>query len=125
MPNSKQHHPTAKAGIAGTSIVKRLAPGSPGTRRLLERFGDALVCVRYRHDPKDNQRFTTVELVVESRPGKPEKLVWLRVGYGETALRQQVKLAGGIWNVERALWQLPLRNAKALGLEKRIVENVR
>ena len=28
-----------------------LKPGQKGTKKLVERYGDALVCVRYRYDP--------------------------------------------------------------------------
>ncbi len=113
-----------KSNAAGTATIKRLRPGAPGTKRLLERYGDALVCVRYRLDTRLDRRLTTVELIVDDRPKKPAKTVWLRVAYGETELRQRVKEAGGEWHPEHKLWQLPLKAAKALGLEKRIVANV-
>jgi hypothetical protein len=52
----------------GGSVIKRLAPGVPGTRRLQERYRDTLVCVRYRQDDTRGLRYTTVELVVDQRP---------------------------------------------------------
>jgi hypothetical protein len=45
-------------------VLKTLKPGSPGTQRLVKRFGNRLVCVRYRGVPKKNMRLTTVEIVV-------------------------------------------------------------
>lgn len=33
-----------------------LKPGQNGTKRLVERFGDALVCVRYRYDEVRDMR---------------------------------------------------------------------
>lgn len=82
-----------------SAAIKRLLPGAPGTKRLVERFGDALLCVRYRYDPLRNCRLTTVELIVEERPSKPERTAWIRVAYGETELRQRIKEAGGTWRL--------------------------
>lgn len=110
--------PTTRNNCAA---IKRLQPGAPGTKRLVERFGDARLCVRYRHDPLRNCRLTTVEPVIEVRPAKPEKTAWICVTYGETDLRQRIKEAGGTWHPERKLWLLPLKTTKALKLEARMV----
>jgi hypothetical protein len=32
--------------------------------------------------------------------------VYFKIGYGETELREQVKLAGGYWNPEEKAWHL-------------------
>jgi hypothetical protein len=42
-----------------------LKPGQKGTKRLTDKYGDALVCVRYRYDAESRQRLKTVELIVE------------------------------------------------------------
>ena len=42
-----------------------LRPGQKGTKKLVARFGDRLICVRYRHDTTCRKRFTTVELIVD------------------------------------------------------------
>ena len=42
-----------------------LKPGQKGTKRLVEKYGDALFYVRYRYDPERGIRLKTVELVVE------------------------------------------------------------
>lgn len=55
MPAFPQHN---------SRIVKKLAPQAAGAKRLAERFGDALVCVRYRVDAAAGRRYTTVELIV-------------------------------------------------------------
>lgn len=102
-----------------STVIKRLLPGVPGTKRLVERFGDALVCVRYRHDPLRKLRLTTVELIVEERPAKPEQTAWIRFAY----VRGQIKEAGGIWHAERKLWLLPLRKIKAMKLEAGIAHD--
>ena len=40
-----------------------LRPGMPGTKRLLARHGERLVCVRYLYDDARNRRLKTVELL--------------------------------------------------------------
>jgi hypothetical protein len=42
-----------------------LMPGANGTKKLVERYGNRLVCVRYRYDPQGRRRLTTVELIEE------------------------------------------------------------
>jgi hypothetical protein len=88
------------------NVIKRLAPGAPGARKLQDRYRDALACVRYRETADGSARFTSVELIVERRPMPPaEDLV--RIEFGETALRNQVKEAGGRWDAKLKLWRLP------------------
>lgn len=106
-----------------SSTTKRLKPGNPGTRRLLQRYGADLLCVRYRVDHVTGKRFTTVELVVDERDGPAAATVWLRVGYGETELRRQIKEAGGVWDADRKLWRISGHIARALKLQKRIVKD--
>ena len=68
--------------------------GQRGTKKLIERFCDRLICVRYRYDPTGNRRVTTVELVVDESPWKPlapangGKAVAVCVNSEESALRQ-------------------------------------
>ena len=105
------------------SVIKRLSPGAPGTRRLQERYRDALVCVRYRQDPAPGLRYTTIELVVDRRPyAIKEDLV--RIDFAETELREKVKAAGGRWDPNHKLWRIPRAATRALGLTKRVVKNV-
>jgi len=48
--------------------------------------------------------------------------VELRIGYGETGLREQVKAAGGRWDPEKKHWELPYAETAKLRLLGRIVE---
>jgi len=112
-------------------------PGQKGTKRLLERFGDRLLFVRYRYDPAGRRRVTTVELIVDEQPWAPRpqtalekttpwppdspELVALRIERHESAIRVKVKAAGGKWDATRRVWILPLRRARVLGLQHRIV----
>ncbi len=107
--------------MAAAGVIKRMAPGVSGTRRLVERFGESLVCVRYRENPAQRLRYTTVEIIVDQRPfDVPEDLV--RVTYTETALRHKVKDAGGRWDAKLKLWRLPRSAVRALGLADRVVK---
>ena len=117
------HAPTpgrSSQGAAGAAVIKKLSSGAAGTQRLLARFGSALVCVRYREDAARSRRYTTVELVVDERPGKPSSSL-VRIGYQETSLRQQVKAAGGVWDAQRKLWRLPRTAIRRLNLKDRVV----
>ncbi len=58
--------PTPTAGVGET---RTLRPGDKGTKKLIEKFGDQLLCVRYRYDHLEQVRYKTVELVIERRGG--------------------------------------------------------
>ncbi|HDH10589.1 MAG TPA: hypothetical protein ENG83_00010 [Nitrospirae bacterium] len=113
----------------------RLLPGQKGTKKMLQTYGDQLVCVRYRYDEERKKRYKTVELIVEEIPwvknngqanpgssAKSDTIVSVRVGYGERHIRSLVKEAGGKWNSTEKVWALPYRKAVEFGLEKRIVQ---
>jgi hypothetical protein len=108
------------SGLSAESVVlKKLSPTTAGAKRYAARYGETLVCVRYPEDPHGKRRLTTVELIVDERPLPTPAGV--RIAYGETELRHQVKAAGGIWDAERKLWRLPKTAIRKLKLEKRIV----
>ncbi len=105
-----------------------LQPGARGTRRWVDKYGDQLVCVRYRYNPQTQQRHTTVEIVVATAPWSPsvpppapDTILAVRVEYTEEALRQQVKAAGGRWNPQAKVWELRYDQILKLGLGERIV----
>ena len=52
-----------------------LKPGQKGTKALVEKYGEALVCVRYRYYEASRTRIKTVELIVEKKvlPPAPKK----------------------------------------------------
>ncbi len=101
-------------------VVKKLPPGAPGTRRLAERYGDALVCVRYRVDEATGRRQTTVELVVSERQTEAREF-HIRVAADEAVLRQQVKAAGGQWDTSKMLWRVSAEVVRKLKLRSRVV----
>lgn len=80
----------------------KLKPGQKGTKALVEKYGDALVCVRYRYDETSRTRIKTVELIVEKKElsssqkmSEDERLVPVQIAFRETALIQMAKTMGG------------------------------
>jgi len=104
-------------------------PGQPGTKKFVERYGERLVCVRYRYDAATNSRHKTVELIVETvpwaargrRPRKrDEEMVAVRIGYAETELRERAKRLGALWRPNHKLWEMRWLDAKNLGIADRV-----
>jgi len=109
-------------------LVRKVLPGNPGTKKLMEKYGDRLVCVRYRYDEERRERLKTVELIEERKTWRRDdsripanKIVSIRIAYGEVHLGRLVKAAGGSWNRQKRVWELPYREVQALDLEERMV----
>jgi len=49
------------------------------------------------------------------------KIVSIQVEYREIQIGRLIKSAGGRWNREKKVWELPYGEAIALGLDKRII----
>lgn len=110
-------------------IKRKLLPGQPGTKQWLEKYGQDLVCVRYRYDKERRRKLTTVEIIVEESTWEKNpqripanKIMYIRVNYGEVYIAKLVKAAGGRWNKGAKLWELAYKDVLALGLEDRIVD---
>ena len=104
-----------------------LKPGQKGTKRLVEQYGDALVCVRYRYDAKAHKQYKTVEIILSETEWTPPPakypdgaLVPLKIGIKETALQEQVRAVGGRWNKPRQVWLVPYGCIAGTKLEKLI-----
>ena len=104
-----------------------LKPGQHGTKALLNKYGDALVCVRFRYDEITNQRIKTVELVVEKSDWTPppsrftsESIVPLRIAASNMAMRNKAKATGAKWNPEKQLWFVTYGKIVGTELEKYI-----
>ncbi len=110
--------------------IKRIVkPGQPGTKKLLERYGENLICVRYRYDAENKRVLKTIELIIENRAWQPNsdkiphnKIVGLRIGKEEMELRNRIKSAGGKWNPQKLVWQLPYKHVLELQLTERMVD---
>jgi len=106
-----------------------LKPGQKGTKRLVEQFGDKLICVRYHFDEKRQVRLKTVEIIVDERPCnatlkfRDQELVTVMIPFTEIALRDRLKAAGGRWNPEEKTWKVPFGAIRGdAGLEERILK---
>lgn len=102
-----------------------LKPGQKGTKSLVEKYGDALLCVRYRFDPDRGVRLKTVEIIVEEKHCKPaqrrgDDLVPVIVAYTEKALRDQLKSIGAKWDPQGKVWLVAYGKIRGTELEERI-----
>lgn len=109
--------------------IRTIKPGQPGTKNLYDFYGDKLLCVRYRYNYEKMECIKTVELVIETKKMKirkfkhhPKKIVNIIVRYGEAHLGRLVRQAGGEWNREKKVWQLPYEQVEALDLLDRIID---
>jgi len=125
--------PITPLRLAKALVTKRLLPHKPGAKKLTQRYGDALVCVRYRHDVEAGRRYTTVELVVEEGPIPADRkpaaavpttpaAVHLRIPFNDLALRQAVQRHGGEWDAKLRVWRLSPSAARALQRQVRDAE---
>ena len=103
-------------------------PGDPGSKKWCKLYGDKLLCVRYKYDYPNKKRITTIELIADEQDWKPNetfipknKIVQLRINYGEVDLARKVKSLGGKWNKAGKVWELAYGYVQTLGLTKRIV----
>ena len=116
-------------------VKHTLKPGQRGTKQLVDKFGERLICVRYRYDPQRRKRYKTAEIVVdeqlwiEDRPRmtfgriepEPRGPVLVRIAYDEYELRAEVKQRGAKWVPEDRLWRMSYYDVEELGLRPRIV----
>ena len=111
-------------------IRATLAPGQNGTKQLLKQYGDQLICVRYRYDKARQKRLKTIEIIIDEQDWIPgvtfpmDKTVQVKVGFGETELREQMKQAGAYWNAGERAWMLSSGRALQVRLEGRVVDHL-
>ena len=110
-------------------IRRILQPGQPGTKKLVDTYGDNLICVRYRYDHDKKKMLKTIEIIVDSKPwGCDPKdiprngIMNIRIAIDEMELRRRVKAVGGKWDPKRQVWQLLYEKVSELGLSDRIVD---
>lgn len=101
-------------------------PGDPGTQKLMTKYGERLVCIRYRYDTARRKRYKTIALILAEddwRPPEPHpeddgsrtpapkryaaRRLGIRIGFNEAELRQRIKPAGGFWDPSQRLWFVP------------------
>ena len=106
----------------------KLKPGDKGTKSLVDKYGDDLICIRYRYDEATRTRFKTVEIIVGKKDWTPppakfsnDEIVLVRIAFTENEFKQMAKEAGGRWDPKAKLWQIPYGKIKNTRLEKHIV----
>ena len=121
--HTTQRHLKLAEGEVKTRLI--LKPGQRGTKSLAEKYGDALLCVRFRYDAKSRQRLKTIELIVERTDWTPpqprydaDTLVPLHIKAIDMQARLQAKAAGGRWNPEKQLWFVKYGKIAGTALEK-------
>lgn len=107
-------------------VLKTFAPHQADTLKLARRYGDALLCVRHRVSAEDEQRITTVELVVAVEPLRRRRAMdaelAVRLDFRDREHRVALQQAGARWDAAARVWQLTRREALRLGLAAQIVE---
>lgn len=107
------------APLRKTHVTRSLRPGQPGTIKLRRIHGPALLCVRYRENEAGTLRYTTIELVIDTRPMRrhnPQTSPMVRISLQESnqELRRQLIAKGAEWDGGSKTWTLTLAAARAL-----------
>ena len=113
-------------------VIKTMRPGRPGTQRYLRRYGEKLVAVRYRHDPKRNRQLTTIELVVDEREmpltdkrvDENAKIRAVRIAPHQKDELRRLKAADAQWDEKRKVWWLPEKRVRIMRLKDYMVSGL-
>lgn len=103
-----------------------LKPGQKGTKRLVEQYGESLLCVRYRYDKSRGVRLKTVEIIVEEKTWqspfgfKDGDIAPIKVAFEETELRAKLQKMRAKWDPNEKVWLAPYRLIRGTELENRI-----
>jgi hypothetical protein len=85
-------------------VKRKMKPGDPGTLKLLQQYGDKLICVRYRYDKIQHKRQTTVELLVDEQPWYGDiNNVSKKRSPQEELVKVHVKIQYTKWNCDHVL----------------------
>ena len=108
------------------AVSKTMQVDTPGAVKLTRKYGDALVCVRYRVSPDGSERITTIELEVDRATieRKANPVVAVKIYASETKLTTMAKAKGARFNEKTRLWRMHQNDAHALGLGKRIARPI-
>ena len=104
------------------AVGKTMQVDTPGAVKLTRKYGEALVCVRYRISPDGAERITTVELEVDrvAVQRKANPVVAVKIYPSERKLTALTKAKGARFNGKTRLWRMHRNDAHALGLGERI-----
>ena len=51
-----------------------------------------------------------------------DKRILIRIGYGETELREKIKATGGYWDAGKKAWRVAYKTVLQMGSERRIID---
>lgn len=112
-------------------MLRKMKPGEPGTKQLLQQYGERLFCVRYRYDAQAHKRIKTIEIVIAESEWQPpgerfakDEIVWLRIGFVDRAMDQRLCAAGGKWDDRRCVWSIRYDAAVKLGFAEQVERRV-
>jgi hypothetical protein len=101
-----------------------MQPDQAGALKLARRFGDALVCVRYRHDEGRMHRYTTIELVVDDAPiqrsKREQELVAVFIDFKDVEAQTAARAQAAKWDSKACVWRMPRHIARRLNLLDKI-----
>ena len=108
------------------AVGKTMQVDTPGAVKLTRKYGDALVCVRYRVSPDGAERITTIELEVDRATiqHKANPLVAVKIYASEVEITAMAKAKGARFNGKTRLWRMHQNDSHALGLGKRIARDL-
>ncbi len=98
--------------LKNMKVHKHLKPGQNGTHHLVSKFGNALLCVRYRYDSIRNMRVKTAEIIVDEKAGtgvpriRETDIVLVQIPFTERELRERLKAVGARWDPVQKLWRV-------------------
>lgn len=103
-------------------VGKTMQADSRGAVKLTRKFGETLICVRYRLSPDGQQRMTTVELEIDrvQVQKKSNPPVAVKIYASEKKLIAMARAKGAWFNDKTRLWRMHQNDAHALGLGLRI-----
>ncbi|MBN2361974.1 MAG: hypothetical protein JXR83_21160 [Deltaproteobacteria bacterium] len=112
--------------LSNLRAKKKIYPYQPGAKKLREKYGDRLYCVRYRYDKKRRLRYTTVELIIDKAPrNQIDNLnapFPVRIMRTEKELRCKLLQGGAYWDAENKCYFATLWLLDSLGIADRILE---
>ena len=114
-------------------VGSTLKPGQPGTKKLVAKYGDRLIAVRYRDDAGSHRRITTAEVVEDSvfwdanKPRSEPDALAVRIDWAEEKLREALfaEASGAQWDRARKWWILDYHFAKKHKLLGRAIPTFR
>lgn len=113
------------SGAPNWPVSKTMQPDARGAIKLTRRYGETLICVRYRLSPDRSERLTTVELVLDrvAVQSRANPAVAVKIYASEAKLQSRAAAKGAWYNPKTRLWHMRENDARVLGLAKRIARH--